>query len=481
MSADLERVEDGRIESFTGMGGGGIGGRRGGEIGGRGGGGGGAAAGREGRNDRDVEAETQDASFAVDMGRVEMVEVSLETVGIGTDGEGGSEGSRNVRQGKGPADLRGLDEQEQSNGEVIDVERGGRGERGGNEKESEIEDSCLSQSLLSQFDELLIFTHDPSSWFKESGRRIVNRYAPVLSGLLYCSMSCGMILLNKAVLSGYHFPATYYLLAYQNLVSVLVVVIGSNLGFFEVEPLTWSLCRVWFPVNCLFVGMIASGLYSLKYLSVAMVTILKNLTNVITASGEHVFYGKRHSMGVWSALGLIILSSVCGGITDLTFTLKGYTWQFVNCLLTAGYSLYLKKAMALAQEVTSSGRIGEVSMVMLNNALSLPMSVILLIGMGEVEVLASSPLMTDLGFWIAATLTGLLGACLCFSVMWFLHSTSPTTFGLVGSLNKVPTSFIGMALFPVKTPASNVFSIALGLAAGVVFTLAKLREQRAPT
>ncbi|KAL5991530.1 hypothetical protein ACLOJK_012439 [Asimina triloba] len=37
----------------------------------------------------------------------------------------------------------------------------------------------------------------------------------------------------------------------------------------------------------------------------------------------------------------IILSAVCGGITDLSFDAVGYSWQAVNCVLTASYSLVL--------------------------------------------------------------------------------------------------------------------------------------------
>jgi hypothetical protein len=36
---------------------------------------------------------------------------------------------------------------------------------------------------------------------------------------------------------------------------------------------------------------------------------------------------------------LQVVSAVCGGITDLSFHLIGYTWQILNCFLTAGYSV----------------------------------------------------------------------------------------------------------------------------------------------
>lgn len=44
----------------------------------------------------------------------------------------------------------------------------------------------------------------------------------------------------------------------------------------------------------------------MKHINVAMVTILKNVTNVITALGETYLFGKRHDTKVWTALALMV-------------------------------------------------------------------------------------------------------------------------------------------------------------------------------
>lgn len=101
---------------------------------------------------------------------------------------------------------------------------------------------------------------------------------------------------------------------------------------------------------------------SLKYINVAMVTILKNATNIITAIGELYMFRKRQNNKVWAAMFMMvsffnnfyvcyqsdtnlrvcniqIISAISGGITDLTFNAVGYTWQTANCFLTASYSV----------------------------------------------------------------------------------------------------------------------------------------------
>lgn len=60
---------------------------------------------------------------------------------------------------------------------------------------------------------------------------------------------------------------------------------------------------------------------SLKYINVAMVTVLKNVTNVITAVGEMYLFNKQHDNRVWAALFLMVCLSA----------LKVFLTDSVNC------------------------------------------------------------------------------------------------------------------------------------------------------
>ncbi|ONK73268.1 uncharacterized protein A4U43_C04F29170 [Asparagus officinalis] len=299
----------------------------------------------------------------------------------------------------------------------------------------------------------------------------------LLSGFAYCISSCSMILVNKFVLSGYDFNAGISLMLYQNLVSVVIVSTLSMLGVISTEPLTWRLIRVWLPVNVIFVGMLVTSIFSLKYINVAMVTVLKNVTNVITAIGEIYLFKKQHDNRVWAALFLMIISAVSGGMTDLQFHAVGYAWQIVNCFLTAAYSLTLRRVMDTAKHVTKSGNLNEFSMVLLNNVLSLPLGLLLIFAFNEVDYLIKTPLMKMPVFWLVVTSSGFLGLAISFTSMWFLHQTGATTYSLTGSLNKIPLSVAGIILFKVPTSMENLTSILFGLLAGVFFAKAKMRER----
>ncbi|GJY94207.1 hypothetical protein Tco_0510568 [Tanacetum coccineum] len=255
------------------------------------------------------------------------------------------------------------------------------------------------------------FDKDKERSLKTSSRLKVNNQA-LLSGLAYCLSSCSMILVNKYVLSSYDFNAGISLMLYQNFVSVLIVSSLSILGVISTEPLTWRLIKVWLPVNFIFVGMLVTSMFrwesvgfcpidasirgwqglpsGLRYINVAMVTVLKNFTNVITAVGEMYLFNKHHDNRVWASLFLMIISAISGGITDLSFNAVGYTWQFINCFLTASYSLTLRRVMDTAKQVTKSGNLNEFSMVLLNNTLSLPLGLLLIFVFNEVDYLYST-------------------------------------------------------------------------------------------
>ncbi|KAI3848143.1 hypothetical protein MKW92_050201 [Papaver armeniacum] len=216
---------------------------------------------------------------------------------------------------------------------------------------------------------------------------VKDRNQALLSGLAYCISSCSMILINKYVLSSYNFNAGISLMLYQNLVSVVIVSTLSFFGLISTEPLTWKLVKVWLPVNFIFVGMLITSLFSLKYINVAMVTVLKNVTNVITALGEMYLFKKSHDSRVWASLFLMIISAISGGVTDISFHAVGYTWQILNCFLTASYSLTLRRVMDTAKQVTKSGNLNEFTMVLLNNTLSLPLGILLIFLFNEVDYL----------------------------------------------------------------------------------------------
>jgi GDP-mannose transporter len=113
------------------------------------------------------------------------------------------------------------------------------------------------------------------------------------------------------------------------------------------------------------------------------------------------------------------------------------------------------------------------SQVYYNNLLSLPFVCILAVVFGEPQRLSSDASFSSPSFHTIVGLSCIASFIISYSTLWFLSTTTPTTYGLVGSLNKIPVAVIGMVLFKTAYSTANIASIAVGLLAGVLFVKAK--------
>lgn len=294
----------------------------------------------------------------------------------------------------------------------------------------------------------------------------------VVACLMYTITSLLMTFSNKILLSaapvGYDFKYPSLLLLYQNAFTAAFVYSLKILGVISIEPMVWSRAKTWFPVNILFVCMLLSGSYALRYLSVPMVTIFKNFTTMIITLGDFFYFGQNLSTGVIASLVLMFFGSVVAAINDLEFRLDGYIWMVLNVVISAGYVLYMKIAM-------KGTKLSEFGSVFYNNFLSLPL-VCMLVLFDGFDGIMEYPLFSDPGFIVVAIFSGFSSLCISFASFWTVKATSPTTYSVVGSLNKIPLTIMGVIAF--KTHVSNLgaISIVIGLSGGVVYSLCKHKE-----
>lgn len=114
--------------------------------------------------------------------------------------------------------------------------------------------------------------------------------------------------------------------------------------------------------------------------------------------------------------------------------------------------------------------------VFFNNLLSLPLIGLMMVGSGEWSGVWQEPDLHNPSFVIVVVLSGVIGFGISFTSLWFISTTTPTIYSLVGSLNKVPLAFIGLFAFNSPWSLQNMASIAVGLFAGVVFVVAKSKQ-----
>lgn len=285
--------------------------------------------------------------------------------------------------------------------------------------------------------------------------------------LCYSTCSISLILLNKLVIGTYGLNYPMGLLFLQNLCAFLLVVACKSLGLISYPAFDMRVVKKWIPLTILFVMMLWTSMKSLQLMSVAVQTILKNLAMILTALGDFYFFDKKLTAGMFGAFAMMAVGSYVGSAGDPWVTAAGLFWTFANIVFTVGYVLYMKVLLGHV-----SKEIGRYGPVFYNNLLSLPFLL-------PASLTSLPDLLADIG----AAPTGALfclffmvlaGSVMTFATFWCMRVTSPTTYSVTGSLNKIPLALLGIIIFNhVPTPLGWI-GIAIAFSGGFVYTYLNL-------
>jgi len=119
-----------------------------------------------------------------------------------------------------------------------------------------------------------------------------------------------------------------------------------------------------FPISLLLIGMIYTSTWAIKFLSIPVYTIFKNLTIILIAYGEVLWFGGSVTPMALGSFGLMVLSSVVAAWADIQHALTshgeaeaskdavstlnaGYLWMAFNCFASAAYVLGMRKRIKL--------------------------------------------------------------------------------------------------------------------------------------
>jgi GDP-mannose transporter len=99
--------------------------------------------------------------------------------------------------------------------------------------------------------------------------------------------------------------------------------------------------------------------------------------------------------------------------------------------------------------------------------------------MGEVDLFLQSPGVHTQGYLIKNVFAGFIGFFLNFASLSCVAATGPTTYAIVGSVNKVPVAFLGYALFDSIITKETWGYIGVSLCGGFLYSYAKIASSRA--
>lgn len=308
---------------------------------------------------------------------------------------------------------------------------------------------------------------------------------PALPVMCYCAASILMTVVNKFVVSGSHFSMNFLLLTIQSVVCVTCVFASKRLGLITFRDFDYNDARRWFPISFLLVTVIYTGSKSLQFLSIPVYTIFKNMTIILIAYGEVLWFGGHVTGLTLVSFALMVLSSLTAAYSDISHALGpaaatlaavgpqksniGYAWMIVNCFVSAGYVLAMRKRI----KVTN---FRDWDTMFYNNLLSIPVLVFFSLTVEDwsSENLARNfPIATRTTLLSAMCFSGAAAVFISYTTAWCVRTTSSTTFSMVGALNKLPVAASGMMFFGDAVTFPSVSAIFTGFVAGLVYAAAK--------
>lgn len=240
----------------------------------------------------------------------------------------------------------------------------------------------------------------------------------------------------------------------------------------------------------------------MQYLSVPVYTIFKNLTIIVIAYGEVLWFGGSVTPLALLSFGLMVLSSVVAAWADtrhagqtaqaaeaLATLNAGYAWMGLNVFCTASYILGMRKVIKSMNFKDWDSKLHfnmiycncmlTVIAMFYNNLLTIPVLVICSLvaeDWSSANLAQNFPPDTRNALLIGMIYSGLGAILISYCSAWCIRVTSSTTYSMVGALNKLPLAVSGLIFFAAPVTVGSVSAIIIGFVSGIVYTWAKVRQ-----
>ncbi|KAF4255234.1 hypothetical protein CNMCM8057_004764 [Aspergillus fumigatus] len=304
---------------------------------------------------------------------------------------------------------------------------------------------------------------------------------PILPVLAYCGSSILMTVMNKYVLSGRDFNLNFFLLCVQSIVCIVAIQTCKVSKLITYRDFNSDEAK-----KC----MIYTGSKALQYLSIPVYTIFKNLTIILIAYGEVLWFGGSVTGLTLFSFGLMVLSSIIAAWADIKHAVEssgdatakvstlnaGYIWMLINCLCTSSYVLGMRKRIKLTN-------FKDFDTMFYNNLLSIPVLLVLTFLMEDwssANIARNFPSTDRNGILFAMILSGLSSVFISYTSAWCVRVTSSTTYSMVGALNKLPIALSGLIFFDAPVTFPSVSAIVVGFISGIVYAVAKIKQSAKP-
>ncbi|KAJ3569037.1 hypothetical protein NP233_g5319 [Leucocoprinus birnbaumii] len=312
---------------------------------------------------------------------------------------------------------------------------------------------------------------------KESG----HSNAAVPSIVCYCLASILMTVVNKFVVSGRDFSMNFLLLCIQSSFCVACVSTVKRIGIISFRDFDKKDAKAWFPISFLLVSVIYTGSKSLQYLSIPVYTIFKNLTIILIAYGEVIWFGGSVTALTFISFVFMVISSIIAAWSDVTSALAQSVPTASNGISVDAMKDLLSTVLSMRKRIKATG-FSDWDSMYYNNLLSIPVLAvfsILVEDWSSENLTRSFPPDTRNFLLFAIAFSGAAAVGISYTTAWCVRVTSSTTYSMVGALNKLPVAASGMIFFGDAVTFGSVSAVGVGFFAGILYAVAKNNQKKA--
>lgn len=165
------------------------------------------------------------------------------------------------------------------------------------------------------------------------------------SAFLFVLASFILAIVNKQVLTSWHFPSFLVISIGQMASSIIVLFILKLFKIVSFSDFNLDLPGKLMPLPVMYFANMVTGLGSTAYLPLPMFTALRNFVILFTMLLEYIILSVKPSLSVQLSVWSIIAGTILAATDDLTFTITGYSYVMIANIMAATYGVYVKQKL----------------------------------------------------------------------------------------------------------------------------------------
>lgn len=290
-------------------------------------------------------------------------------------------------------------------------------------------ESTETDNLLSDQDEDEELIYDKSSQ--------ISLWKKIGSALFFGVVSFVLTVVNKDVLTTWHFESVLIITIGQLATTIIVLFFGKLINVISFPNFNRNLPKEIMPLPLFHLGNMVSGLGGTQAMTLPMFTALRQFSVLMTMLFEFKVLGVKPSLMIQLSVWCMVGGAVVAAMDDLTFTVVGYSYVMFNNIMTAAYGVYIKQKL----ETTAIGKNG----VMFYNSLLMIIPVIAVAWLtGDFCKAYKYKHWTNVWFLVQFISSCSMGFVLTYSLFLCMQYNSALTAAMVGVCKNILISYLGM-------------------------------------